>query len=166
MEFIVKHFLDLSPTELYEILKTRFEIFVTEQECIYPDLDDRDQDALHVYCWNKEGRVAACLRVFWRDKDSGMAQIGRVVTLEHGKGLGGELLTKGIQVAIRELGARNICLVAQMYAIGYYEKGGFEVVSQPFIEDGILHVMMERPGMERPGIERPGIERPRIERQG
>ena len=49
---IVKHFNELSTTELYEILKTRFEIFVTEQECIYQDLDDKDQDAIHVFCYN------------------------------------------------------------------------------------------------------------------
>ena len=42
MDFIVKHFSELSVEELYEILKTRFEIFVTEQECIYQDLDDND----------------------------------------------------------------------------------------------------------------------------
>lgn len=41
---IVKHFNELSTTELYEILTTRFEIFVTEQECIYQDLDDKDQN--------------------------------------------------------------------------------------------------------------------------
>ncbi len=49
MDLIVKHFNELSTTELYEILKTRFEIFVTEQECIYQDLDDKDQDAIHVF---------------------------------------------------------------------------------------------------------------------
>ena len=52
MDLIVKHFNELSTTELYEILKTRFEIFVTEQECIYQDLDDKDQDAIHVFCYN------------------------------------------------------------------------------------------------------------------
>jgi len=36
MEIIVKHFDELTTRELYEILKTRFEIFVTEQECIMP----------------------------------------------------------------------------------------------------------------------------------
>ena len=66
MSFIVKHFNELSTTELYEILKTRFEIFVTEQECIYQDLDDKDQEAYHVFCWNDSGRVAGCLRVFWK----------------------------------------------------------------------------------------------------
>ena len=98
---IVKHFNELSTTELYEILKTRFEIFVTEQECIYQDLDDKDQDAIHVFCYNDSGRVAGCLRVFWKDHDeaSGIAQIGRVVTLEHGKGIGEKIVHEGVRVA-------------------------------------------------------------------
>lgn len=144
MELIVKHFNELSTTELYEILKTRFEIFVTEQECIYPDLDDRDQDAFHVFCWNENNRVAACLRVFWKDEKEGIAQIGRVVTLEHGKGLGGKLLHKGVEVAVEKLNAKKIYLEAQEYAIGYYAKEGFKVVSEVFMEDGIPHVKMER----------------------
>lgn len=144
MELIVKHFNELSTRELYEILKTRFEIFVTEQECIYQDLDDKDQDAIHVFCINDSGRVAGCLRVFWNDKAAGVAQIGRVVTLKHGKGIGREILHKGVEIATEQLGAKKIYLEAQEYAIGYYAKEGFEVVSDVFMEDGIPHVKMER----------------------
>ena len=143
MDFIVKHFSELSVEELYEILKTRFEIFVTEQECIYQDLDDKDQDALHVFCLNEAGRVAGCLRVFWRDEKNGVAQIGRVVTLEHGKGVGGAMLKKGVEVAKDIFCAKKIYLEAQVYAIGYYAKEGFKVVSDEFMEDGIPHVKME-----------------------
>ena len=127
MKFEIKHFNELSTNELYEILKTRSEIFV-----------------VHIVCWNDEGRVAACLRVFWKDKDTGVAQIGRVVTLEHGTGLGGLMLHEGVELAINKFGARKIYLEAQEYAIGYYAKEGFKVVSEPFLEDGIPHVQMER----------------------
>ena len=144
MKFEIKHFNELSTNELYEILKTRSEIFVVDQNCVYQDLDDKDQDAIHIFCWNDEGRVAACLRVFWKDKDTGVAQIGRVVTLEHGTGLGGRMLHEGVELAINKFGARKIYLEAQEYAIGYYAKEGFKVVSEPFLEDGIPHVQMER----------------------
>ncbi|MBR4669320.1 MAG: GNAT family N-acetyltransferase [Butyrivibrio sp.] len=143
MIMIIKHFNELTTTELYEILKTRFEIFVTEQECLYQDLDDKDQDAIHVFCMNEKGRVAGCLRVFWNDEAAGVAQIGRVATLEHGKGIGGEILHAGVEVARDRLGAKKITLHAQEYAIGYYAKEGFEVVSDIFMEDGIPHVTME-----------------------
>ena len=144
MELIVKRFDELSTTELYEILKTRSEIFVLEQECLYQDLDDKDQDAVHVFCWNSNRRVAGCLRVFMRDAEKGVVQIGRVVTLEHGKGIGGELLHRGVEVAKEFFKAQKIYLEAQVYAIGYYAKEGFEVVSDEFMEDGIPHVKMEK----------------------
>ncbi|MBQ6588307.1 MAG: GNAT family N-acetyltransferase [Butyrivibrio sp.] len=144
MELIVKRFDELSTTELYEILKTRSEIFVLEQECLYQDLDDKDQDAVHVFCWNSNRRVAGCLRVFMRDAEKGVVQIGRVVTLEHGKGIGGELLHRGVEVAKEFFKAQKIYLEAQVYAIGYYAKEGFEVASYEFMEDGIPHVKMEK----------------------
>ena len=144
MEFEIKHFNELSTNELYEILKTRSEIFVVEQNCVYQDLDDKDQDAIHIFCWNDEGRIASCLRVFWKDKSERIAQIGRVVTLEHGAGLGGRMLHEGVEIAINKFGAKKIYLEAQQYAIGYYAKEGFKVVSEPFLEDGIPHVQMER----------------------
>ena len=83
------------------------------------------------------------LRVFWNDEAAGVAQIGRVATLEHGKGIGGEILHAGVEVARDRLGAKKITLHAQEYAIGYYAKEGFEVVSDIFMEDGIPHVTME-----------------------
>ena len=144
MEPIVKHFNDLSNRELYEILKTRSEIFVVEQECVCQDMDDKDQDAIHVFCWNENGRVSGCLRVFMRDPENKVVQIGRVVTLEHGKGIGRLILHKGVEVALEYFKAQKIYIEAQVYAIGYYAKEGFEVVSGEFMEDGIPHVKMEK----------------------
>lgn len=42
MELTAKHFDELTTTELYEILRARFEIFVIEQECVYLDVDGVD----------------------------------------------------------------------------------------------------------------------------
>ena len=72
-----------------------------------------------------------------------MAQIGRVVTLEHGKGVGGAMLKRGVEVAKDAFCAKKIYLEAQVYAIGYYAKEGFKVVSDEFMEDGTPHVRME-----------------------
>lgn len=57
MEFFVKQFNELSPEELYEIIKTRFDIFVIEQNIMCRDLDDVDKIALHVFCRDADGRV-------------------------------------------------------------------------------------------------------------
>ena len=142
MEFTIKHFTELSNRELYEILKTRQEIFIIEQNCPYMDIDDLDLDAMHIFSMNEEGRVTSCLRVFMKDEKT--AQIGRVVTLVHGEGLGGKILHEGVKVALEHYKAEKIYLEAQTYAIGYYEKEGFRVISGEFDLDGIPHVEMER----------------------
>ncbi len=97
MTFEAKYFEELTTIELYEILKTRSEIFVVEQNCVYQDLDDKDYESLHVF--SKEGkRINAYLRVFYKEEH--VAQIGRVVTLHHGTGLGGQLLREGIRQVV------------------------------------------------------------------
>ena len=68
MELVVKPFGDLTPWELYELLRLRVDVFVVEQNCPYPELDGRDPEALHVFL--REGdRVLACLRVLPTDED-------------------------------------------------------------------------------------------------
>ena len=134
MGFFIKHFNELTTRELYEILKTRQEIFIIEQDCPYMDIDDLDLDAMHVFSMNEEGRVTSCLRVFMRDKETKTAQIGRVVTLTHGEGLGGELLHEGVNVALNHYKAEKIYLEAQTYAIDTENGDGFpfeEIAVEP-----------------------------------
>lgn len=61
-----------------------------------------------------------------------------------GKGIGGKILHEVVRVATEQFKAKKIYLEAQEYAIGYYAKEGFEVISEPFMEDGIPHVKMEK----------------------
>ena len=139
MTFEAKYFEELTTTELYEILKTRSEIFVVEQNCVYQDLDDKDYESLHVF--SKEGkRINAYLRVFYKEEH--VAQIGRVVTLHHGTGFGGQLLREGIRQVREKFLVHQIHIEAQCYAVGYYEKVGFEPCSEEFMLDGIPHVEM------------------------
>lgn len=140
MEFVSKFFDELNTTELYEILRARVEIFVVEQECVYQDLDGRDYNSLHIFYMN-DGRVAAYLRAF--EKEKGVVQMGRVLTIEHGKGLGGKLLREGIAEIKKKLSPVKIYIEAQCYATGYYAREGFEICTKEFLEDGIPHVGME-----------------------
>lgn len=141
MELVVKTFEELSNHELYEILKLRSDVFVVEQNCVYPDIDGIDYDALH-FNINAENRIEAYLRVF--PLSEGVFQIGRVVTREHGKGYGGKLMEFSLPVIEERLHPREIVMEAQVYAVGFYEKFGFQVCSEEFLEDGISHVKMKR----------------------
>lgn len=140
---IRKEFNQLSVEELYEILRVRSEVFVVEQECIYQDLDGIDRNSIHVF-YEEEGKIKAYLRIFWKDKEQKVVQIGRVLTTERGVGLGEKILLEGIKAAEETMGAEIIYIEAQCYAIGFYEKAGFQVTSEEFLEDGIPHVEMRR----------------------
>lgn len=88
----------------------------------------------------EDGRVTACLRAFRKDADT--VQMGRVLTLKHGTGLGGELLKRGIREIREQMGPKRILIEAQTYAAGFYAREGFKAVSGEFPEDGIPHVKM------------------------
>ena len=139
MEIKAKYFNELSTTELYELLKARVNIFIVEQKCIYQELDDKDYESLHIF-FEEDGKIAAYLRAFRKDKET--VQMGRVLTISHGSGLGGKLLKEGITQIQALMQPKRIYIEAQCYAAGFYAREGFNVCSEEFLEDGIPHVQM------------------------
>ena len=140
MKLVVKTFEELNTCELYEILRVRAAVFVVEQECAYQDVDGIDPKAVHAFLGD-EGGIHAYLRVF--EKDARTAQMGRMLTVQRGAGLGGRLMKEGIRVARDVLKKEVLYIEAQTYATGFYEREGFKVTSEEFLEDGIPHVQME-----------------------
>lgn len=141
MNLHIKSFEQLNTTELYEIIKLRVDVFVVEQNCPYPELDGVDYDCLHAYL-EDEGKLLAYLRLYMQDAERKMARIGRVISAVRGKGYGMEIVKAGIKAAKEQLGAERIFIEAQTYAIPFYEKAGFVVCGEEFLEDGIPHVPM------------------------
>jgi ElaA protein len=135
-------FADLDVTTLYAILKLRSDVFVVEQKCVYPDLDGRDTEPGTRHVWfSRDGAVQAYLRVL---DDGARQRIGRVVTAPaaRGTGLAGRLVTE----ALRIIGDRPSVLDAQAHLAGFYAKFGFEPTGPEFVEDGIPHIPMAKPG--------------------
>lgn len=141
MNFVAKKFSELTLDELYEILKSRAEIFLLEQNIICQDLDDVDKESLHCFIFDNR-RVIAYLRAY-KSGDNEVT-IGRVLTLEHKKGLGSELMNKSISEIEKYFGTNKICVHAQKQALKFYEKMGFSVVSDEYLEEGIIHISMEK----------------------
>ena len=141
MQLCVKRFNELSTEELYRILKLRVSVFVVEQNCPYLELDDRDQEALHVW-FEDEGKILAYLRILDRDVASEYVTIGRVIAVKRRCGMGSLILSEGIRIAEEVFGAEKVYVEAQVYAKGMYEKLGFRQISEVFWEDGIPHVKM------------------------
>lgn len=139
MNFILKGFNELNTKELYEILKARMAVFVVEQSCPYQDIDGNDYTSHHLWL-EDNGDIKAYLRLF--KMENGMVRLGRIITTERGKGYGAMLINEGIDVAKRLFAPHAIYIEAQSYAIGFYEKAGFKVCSEPFWDDGIPHVKM------------------------
>jgi len=139
MTFFAKTFPELSAREIYEILGARMEVFLLEQHIVCLDIDGVDYDSLHVFAIH-EGRVEAYFRAF-RFEDA--VKIGRVLTRQHGKGLGRKLMEYGIDEVIKHFGCKKIVLHSQKHAEGFYKKLGFETVSDEYLEEGVMHVTME-----------------------
>lgn len=142
MKFIAKTFDELTTKELYEILKARAEIFVVEQNIKYVDMDDVDYKSFHCFLEN-DGKVSAYLRAFFKDENERIVKIGRVLTIEHGKGVGRKLLEESMPEIIRFFKPDKIVIDAQKHAVPFYEKFGFSVTSDDFLEEGIIHQAME-----------------------
>ena len=140
----MKSFQDLQPLELYRLLQLRSSVFVLEQTCLYQDMDDRDQAALHLWLEDEKGQILAACRLLKAGVTfPDAASIGRVLTAPgvRGQGFGQLLMEKALSV----LTERQVGLVkieAQLYAKAFYEKVGFRQISDVFLEDGIEHIAM------------------------
>ena len=137
-----KRFSDLSLEELYGILRVRSEVFVTGQKCLYVDSDGKDLDSVQVFALKAE-QIIGCLRIY--KMEPGVLQIGRVAVIEsqRGRGIGMQMMRQAISYVRDNLTDEKIYLEAQTYAIGFYEKLGFKVISDEFLDEGIPHKGME-----------------------
>jgi ElaA protein len=143
MNFIVKSFSELNTTELYEILQLRSEIFVVEQDCIYQDIDYKDQKALHVFS-RKNGKIITYTRIFKPGDYFKDASIGRVLVVvsERKFGYGHDLITASIAAIKANFEVNQITISAQKYLKAFYEVHHFIQVGEEYLEDGIPHIEM------------------------
>jgi ElaA protein len=142
-------FADLTPFDLYDVLAARQNVFILEQTCLYPDIDGYDLDAHHLLGWRDvDGKreLAAYLRVLAPGAKYDEMSLGRVVTTPaaRGSGAGRALLDQGIAHAEALHPGHRIRIGAQQYLERFYASFGFETVSAPYDEDGIMHIDMLR----------------------
>ena len=145
MKIEVKSFEELTKKELYQLLQLRSEVFVVEQDCVYQDLDGKDEKALHVL-GKKEGSIVAYTRVFGPGNYFPKASIGRVVVhREHRKfSHGKEIMLASIEAVEKHFNESVVHLSAQTYLKKFYTSLGFEQVGEGYLEDGIPHIRMLR----------------------
>lgn len=143
LDISVKSFNELNTTELYELLQLRSEIFVVEQDCVYQDLDGKDQKALHIIGIKNEF-IVAYARIFKAGDYLAQACIGRVAVKnserKHGHGV--EIMKAAIKAIEEQFEESSIALSAQTYLKSFYNSLGFLEIGGEYLEDGISHVLM------------------------
>ena len=145
INWINKPFNDLSPDELYQILRLRSEVFVVEQQCVFLDMDNKDQQSWHLMGWSDD-RLIAYTRLMPPDLAYANPSIGRVVTSpsSRGTGLGRILMEKSLAEIDTLFGKLPVTIGAQVYLKKFYESLGFIQSSDLYDEDGIDHIQMTR----------------------
>jgi ElaA protein len=142
----VAEFEQLPNAELYALLRLRQEVFGVEQNCAYLDLDNLDQEAVHMLCW-RDSQLVAYLRALPPGLGFPESSLGRVVVSPPARGtkLGYELVRRGIDFNIEKWPQNNIQIGAQAHLERFYSSMGFVAVGDEYMEDGIPHIHMIRP---------------------
>lgn len=145
-----KTFEQLNNDELYDALKLRIDVFVVEQTCYYPDLDnlDRHPQTLHLFCYQNE-KMTAYLRILPKGLTyESHPSIGRVIIEEsaRGTGLGHEIIKVAIQKCQQAFPDSIIKISAQEHLEKFYNQHDFTKCSEMYLEDGIPHISMLHSG--------------------
>ena len=143
--FEIKKFNDLTVNEMYEIAKSRFEVFVCEQKIVEEhDFDDKDKVCHHIMLKENERVVAYC-RIVPKGVGYDYISVGRVLVLSshRRKGIAQEMMKVALEFIKNNLDEKTVVLSAQLYAKGLYESVGFKVISDVYDEVNIPHVKMK-----------------------
>ena len=145
MEINTYNFSSLNSDQLYGLLQLRSEVFVVEQDCVYQDIDGKDQKALHVL-GTVEGNIVAYTRIFKPGDYLEKAAIGRVVVASdfRKRDFGKAIMQASIAAVENHFNTTAIGLSAQTYLLNFYNDLGFSALGETYLEDGIPHIYMER----------------------
>lgn len=139
----IKKFSELTLQELYRILQLRSEVFVVEQDCVYQDIDGKDEKALHILGF-KNYEIIAYTRVFKSGDYFGHASIGRVVVAKNQRTFkyGYDIMKASIEAIATNFNETTIKISAQAYLKKFYNTCGFVEVGEVYLEDDIPHIVM------------------------
>lgn len=145
VQFKIKQFKELSLNELYKLLQLRSAVFVVQQNCVYQDIDNKDEKAIHILGFIDEELVAYC-RLFNSGDYFDDSSIGRVVVHPKFRNLklGHQLLQQAIETIKTTFNTTSITISAQLYLEQFYQSHGFVTTSEMYLEDAIPHVQMKK----------------------
>jgi predicted GNAT family N-acyltransferase len=141
-----------SPEDLKACFALRTEVFVVEQSVPESvEYDAHDADAVHVLAVAADGTPLGTGRLLHGPaalgKTGGPAagSLGRLAVAAPARGLGvGAALVRAIEAEAARLGLAEVTLGAQVHALGFYERLGYEPYGPAYEEAGITHRAMRR----------------------
>jgi len=139
------HFDQLSARDFHDILQARAAVFVVEQKCAFQDVDGVDPACEHLF-GREGGEIVAYCRLVPPGVKYPEPSIGRVITAKAARrtGAGRTLMKKAIERAEALWPGHCVRIGAQQYLARFYGDFGFVQSSEPYDEDGILHIEMIR----------------------
>lgn len=145
IDIIITTFTELTTQQLYDLLQLRSEVFVVEQDCVYQDIDGKDQKALHVLGY-KNKTLVAYTRIFKPGDYFIEASIGRVVVkqIERQHKYGYDIMNASIKAIKTYYNRTEIKISAQVYLKRFYNNLEFKEIGEAYLEDGIPHIAMLR----------------------
>ena len=146
MRLEVKAWNKLSRKEINDVFSLRSEVFIVEQECIYQDVDGKDEKADHVLLI-VNNKLAGYTRVFNKNTYFKEASFGRAVVKKthRGKGYGHFLVEKSLE-HLKQQQQSPIKISAQSHLKEFYSSHGFVAKGKEYMEDGIPHTAMYHKG--------------------
>ena len=144
IKWVKKKWSEVSLEELYSVLRLRSEVFVVEQDCVYQDIDNKDQIAIHLLGYiNKE--LIAYSRLFNEGDYFKETSFGRAIIKKEkrGQGYGDELVKESLKTIKNYYGNKKVKISAQAHLKTFYSKHAFIAKGKEYLEDGIPHVSME-----------------------
>lgn len=144
MEWHISSFKELDTADLYQILSLRINVFMLEQNCLYPECDHKDQAAAHLFLQHGD-RILAYARLLPPGISfPNSAAIGRVVVDSEyrSSGLGRDLVSRALTQTLQLYPGTPIRISAQQHLEEFYASLGFHTESPAYLEDGIPHIRM------------------------
>lgn len=143
MKWELKSWEELSAEDLYQAYKLRTDVFVVEQGCAYPEVDEHDPFCEHLFAWDGN-RLAAYSRICPPGTVYEYPSLGRIVVEEsfRNQGLGRALINRGLKRLESLYPGQTIKIQAQEYLEKFYQSFGFKTITESYPDVGVMHVDM------------------------
>ena len=143
MKWELKKWEELNANDLYHAYKLRIDVFVVEQGCAYPEVDEHDPYCEHLFGW-EDDKLAVYSRICPPATVYPYPSLGRIVVTENyrGKRLARQVIDRGLALLEERFPGQPIKIQAQQYLEKFYQSFGFKTITESYPDAGVMHVDM------------------------